>query len=383
MSLGYLISVLVVAAMVASALWPRPTHGPHATPTFVLGTMASEIPFMLTWYLLLITWAALDNRELELESLAGAVSAGVAALAVVGLLVIIGQSLRAMPTLDTALDATLGTERPRTNRAAHWLRSLWALVAPLRIPNPRVRRRRNISYGPGGKANLLDVYHCPGVGSGPVFVYFHPGGFHSGSKNRQAKLLLETLASHGWICVSANYHLRVPFLVALADAKRVLAWVKSEGARYGGNPGIVVVGGGSAGAQLASHCGVSANHPEFQPGFEDADTAVNAVVGLYGYYGSAFGQEQSDAAEFTDRPLPPVLVIHGEKDPMAPSSVPQRYVDTMRARGEGPVAHAVLPGAVHNFDLFASLRHAASTTAVLEFLAWVTGQDAGRDSNPN
>ncbi len=109
MSLGYLISVLVVAAMVASALWPRPTHGPHATPTFVLGTMASEIPFMLTWYLLLITWAALDNRELELESLAGAVSAGVAALAVVGLLVIIGQSLRAMPTLDTALDATLGT----------------------------------------------------------------------------------------------------------------------------------------------------------------------------------------------------------------------------------------------------------------------------------
>ena len=95
-------------------------------------------------------------------------------------------------------------------------RSLWALIAPLRLPDPRVRRDRNVSYGPGGKANLLDVYRRRDTTAGPVFVYFHPGGFHSGSKNRQAKLLLETLAVQGWVCVSANYRLRVPFRVSLA-----------------------------------------------------------------------------------------------------------------------------------------------------------------------
>lgn len=376
---GYIFSVLLIAAAVASALWPRPTRGPRATPTFVLGTAASEIPFMLAWYLLLLTWAALDNGELS--SPVGMIAAGAAALTLVGLLRIIWQSSRAMPTLDAALDASLGEGRPRVSRVRHRLRSLWALIAPLRLPDPRVRRDRNVSYGPGGKANLLDVYRRRDTTAGPVFVYFHPGGFHSGSKNRQAKLLLETLAVHGWVCVSANYHLRVPFRVSLADAKRVIAWMRENGDRFGADPRTLVVGGGSAGAQLASHCAVSAGHPEFQPGFERADTSVSAVVGLYGYYGSAFGQELSDPAEFTDRPVPPMLVVHGQKDPMAPPVVAEDFVAAMRTRGEGAVAYAELPGAVHNFDLFACLRHAAVTTAALEFLAWVTGVRVGEQAS--
>ncbi|MFT0848062.1 alpha/beta hydrolase [Actinomycetaceae bacterium L2_0104] len=373
MPLGYVFSVLLIAATAACALWPRPTRGPHATPTFVLGTIASEIPFMLMWYLLLITWAAFDNGELA--SALGIVAAVVAAVVLLALVRIIAQSLHALPTLESALNSELGEDRPRASRAGHWRRSLWSLVAPLRIPNPWVRRYRNVSYGPGGKANLLDVYRRRGVASGPVFIYLHPGGFHSGSKNRQAKLLLETLASHGWVCVSANYHLRVPFLVALADVKRVIAWVRNEGTRYGADGGIPVIGGGSAGAQLASHCGVSANHPELQPGLEDADTGVAAVVGLYGYYGSAFGQEFSDPAEFTDRPVPPLLVIHGAEDPMAPLTGAEKFAVAMRTRHEGAIVYAELPGAVHNFDLFASLRHAAVVMAVLEFLAWVRGTE--------
>ena len=370
MPLGYVLTVTFIAVAVASALWPRPTHGPRATPTFVLGTAASEMPFLLTWYLLLITWAAFDNGELTPAG--GVVAVAVAALTLAGLLRIIWQSAHALPALDASLDAALGAGRPRASRARHRLRSLWALVAPLRLPDPRVRRHRNVAYGPAGRANVLDVYHRRGVTSGPAFAYFHPGGFRSGSKNRQAKLLLETLAAHGWVCVSANYRLRVPFLDSLADAKRVIAWLRTEGSRYGANAETLAVGGGSAGAQLASHCAVSANHPELQPGFSEADTSVSAVVGLYGYYGSAFGQELSDPGEFTDRPLPPMLIIHGEKDPMVTTAVPEGFVHAMSSRGEGRIVYTELPGAVHNFDLFASLRHAAVTAGVLEFLTWVS-----------
>lgn len=369
MPFGYLFSVAVAAAAVASALWPRPTNGPRATPSFALGTVASEAPFMLAWYLMLITWTTADSGDLD--NIAGWAGAALAALAVLGLIRIVWQSAQASSALDAALASTLGGERPQSSRARHRLRSAWALIAPLRVPDPRVRRERNLAYGPAGRANRLDAYRRRGTTSGPVFAYFHGGGFHSGSKNRQAKLLLETLALHGWVCVSANYRVRTEYLAILADAKRVIAWIRTEGARHGADPGTLVVAGGSAGAHLAVVSALSANRPELQPGFETVDTSVSAVVGLYGYYGEVFGQRPSAPSDFTGRALPPLLVVHGQKDPMAFASGARDFAEEMRARRGGPVAYAELPGAVHNFDLFASLRHAAVTTAVLDFVTWV------------
>ncbi len=372
MPIGYLIPVLFTAVAVACAFWPRSTRGPRATPTFVLGTIANEIPFLLAWYLIFATWVAWDGGDLATP--AGLTMAGLGALALAGLAGIAWRSSQAPSVLDATLTLTLGADRPRASRSGHRLRAAWALVAPLRLPNPRIQRTRNVSYGPDAEWNQLDVYRRRGLASGPVFAYFHPGGFHSGSKNRQSKLLLETLAAHGWVCVSANYHLRTDYLTSLIDAKRVIAWLRTEGVAYGADPGTLVVAGGSAGAHLAVNCGLSAGQPELQPGFESADTSVSAVVGLYGYYGRAFGQQPSAPEDFTGSALPPLLVIHGEKDPMASAGQAREFAEAMRARRESPVGYAELPGAGHNFDLFASLRHAAVTTAVLEFTGWLTGR---------
>lgn len=372
MPIGYLIAVALVAAATASALWPRPTNGPHATPSFALGTLANEIPFMLTWYLLFSTWVAWDAGDLS--SPAGWTVAGLGALALIGLAWIAWQSSRASGVLDSALDSALGAGHPRANRLRHGLRSLWALIAPLRIPNPRIQRTRNLRYGPSKNWNRLDVFRRRDVSSGPTFVYFHPGGFHSGSKNRQSKLLLETLASRGWVCISANYHLRTEYPTILTDAKRVLAWARTEAPSYGADAGTLVVAGGSAGTHLAVNCGLSAGQPELQPGFEQVDTSVSAVVGLYGYYGRAFGQHPSAPQDFNGSALPPLLVVHGEKDSMAGVGQAREFAAAMRARSDAPVAYAELPAAGHNFDLFASLRNAAATTAILEFTAWLTGR---------
>lgn len=67
-----------------------------------------------------------------------------------------------------------------------------------------------------------------------------------------------------------------------------------------------------------------------------------------------------------------MLVIHGEKDPMATVGHVREFVAAMRDRSESPVAYAEFPAAGHNFDLFASLRNAAATTAIPEFTAWLT-----------
>lgn len=367
---GYAITVLFVAAAVASALWPRPTHGPRQTPTFVLGTLGSEVPFMLAWYLLLVTWLSFDSGDLATP--ASWITAAVAALVLLGLIRIVRQSAQAGQVLASALTSALGEDRPRANRGRHRLRAAWALTAPFRLPDPRIRRERNIAYGPApGRANLLDVYRRRGAGAGPVLIYFHPGGFSGGSKNRQSKLMLETLALHGWTCISANYRLRTDYWTILADAKRVIAWTRTEGRRHGADPAVLITAGGSAGANLAAACALSAGRADLQPGFEEADTSVSAVVGLYGYYGEVFGQPGTQVSDLTGSSVPPVLIVHGEKDPMASAAGAREFTARLRDRRQGPVAYAELPGAVHNFDLFASLRHAAVTTAVLEFVTTI------------
>ena len=66
--------------------------------------------------------------------------------------------------------------------------------------------------------------------------------------------------------------------------KRALAWVKEHIAEYGGDPDFVAITGGSAGGHLSSLAALTPNVAAFQPGFEDADTTVQAAVPFYGVY---------------------------------------------------------------------------------------------------
>ena len=61
-----------------------------------------------------------------------------------------------------------------------------------------------------------------------------------------------------------------------------MAWVKEHIDEYGGDPSFVAVSGGSAGGHLCALLALSAGDPAFQPGFEEADTTVQACVPFYG-----------------------------------------------------------------------------------------------------
>ena len=56
--------------------------------------------------------------------------------------------------------------------------------------------------------------------------------------------------------------------------KKAIAWVKEHIEEYGGDPSYVVITGGSAGGHLAALAALTPNDPEYQPGFEGADTRV-------------------------------------------------------------------------------------------------------------
>ena len=65
---------------------------------------------------------------------------------------------------------------------------------------------------------------------------------------------------------------------------------------------------------------------------------------------------------------PPTLVVHGALDPMVPVADARAFVEALRAVSSSPVAYAEVPGMLHAFDRFDSVRHGGVAAGVLLFL---------------
>jgi acetyl esterase/lipase len=266
-----------------------------------------------------------------------------------------------------------------------------------------VRITANIDYwGDGNRRHRLDVYQSrlAPPGPAPVMVYIHGGAWMIGEKREQGKPMMYELVARGWVCVAINYRLspKATWPDHIVDAKRAVAWVKEHIGEYGGDPAFVAVSGGSAGGHLCALLALSDGDPVFQPGFEDADTTVQACVPFYGVLdltsapdGAAiFGPglrtmlekrvmktTESDhpdlfrAASPTFRvraDAPPFFVLQGVNDTLVPVESARKFVERLRAVSAQPVAYAELPLAQHAFDVLASLRCQATTSAVGDFL---------------
>lgn len=296
-------------------------------------------------------------------------------LTLAGLVVVTSRAPRARPAVDRALDDALGTGwrhvcPPR--RHLPWAR---ILLMPWPFRPRDVELVRDIEYGDGGTANLLDLYrHHTRASPAPTLVYLHGGGFRSGHKRREARPLLHRMARAGWICISANYYLAPApadgFPNHLIDAKRVIAWARSHGHQYGVDPATIVLAGSSAGAHLTVMAALTANDPRFQPGFESADTSITAGIGLYGYYGDLGGDGTPPTSPhaYLTADAPPMLLVHGDHDTYTPVEGAREIVEGLRATSASPVAYAELPGAQHSFDLFHSIRFEIVIDAIEAFL---------------
>ena len=369
MPVGYLVSVGLVAVCTYVAVRPpMPARSSPSSWTFWLGFLVNELPFVAAYWLVGATLLAAAQGDLGTPL--GLVGLVVAAAAVPGLVVITRRALAAPAALDAAVAAVgrrVGGDDPR------WLR---ILLWPFPTRPHDVERLANLSYGDAGRAHLLDVYRPRSrPPDGPTLIHLHGGAFHSGGKSREARPLLHRLARHGWMCVSANYRLAPDssYLDQLEDAKRVIAWVREHGHRFGADLERLFLAGSSAGAHLASTAALTADHPGLQPGFEDADTSVTAVVALYSYFGPADTNDaQTSPHAHVDSDAPPFLVVHGDLDTVVLVEDARAFVTHLRAESCQPVVYAELPGAQHDFDLFHSLRFEAVVDAVEQFAAAVT-----------
>jgi acetyl esterase/lipase len=367
MPFGYLIGTGLIAIYVLFALAaPKPRHSSPMRASFWLGYLVNELPFL--GFFILVASTTLAVAQQDIATPVGWIGLGLAILATAGLVVIVRRALRAGAAVDEALIEAGLPPRPRRR-----LPIARILFWPFAFPHPGVERLTNIRYGDAGRANLLDVYRSRSRPTGgPTLIHLHGGAFRVGKKSRETRPLFNRLARQGWVCVSANYRLRVGLVDPLIDVKKVIAWVRRHGSEYGADPRVVFVAGSSAGGHLASAAALTANDPALQPGFEDADTSVTAVVSLYGYYGSVgSGEEPSSPMALDAHGAPPFFVVHPERDTLVIVEDARRFVEHIRTTSPSPVVYAELPGAQHAFDYFYSIRFEAVIDGIEAFADWV------------
>jgi len=280
---------------------------------------------------------------------------------------------------------------------------------PFRFTHPDVQRIYDLEYGdslPGDKGgrNRLDLILPKVAREGdrrPVLLQVHGGAWIIGDKREQGRPLMTKLASQGWICVAINYRLSPKATMPdhIIDVKRAIAWIREHIAEYGGDPEFLCITGGSAGGHLSSLAALTANDPQFQPGFESVDTRVDACVPFYGVFDFLDRADDRGLGKMADAlgPLvfkctpeenpelweavcpvarvhpeaPPFLVIQGSHDSLVMAEEAVSFVKALRAKSTRPVLFAELAGAQHAFEIFHSPRTEHAIRGAAAFLAKV------------
>ena len=258
--------------------------------------------------------------------------------------------------------------------------------------------RGSVRYG-DSPCQVLDVWRRQDLqGPAPVLVFVPGGAWVLGSRTLQGYALLSHLAERGWVCLSIDYrvspHHRWPRHVT--DVKAAVAWARANVDRFGGDRDFVAIAGCSAGGHLAALTGLTHDDAGFHIDLpDDADTSVDAVVGIYGRYDweDRSTAERDRFVDFLERVVvrkrlakhpdvfrnaspiarvradgPPFLVVHGSADTVIPVAQARAFVQRLKAVSRSTVGYLELPGASHGFDIVDGARTSSAALVISLFL---------------
>lgn len=261
------------------------------------------------------------------------------------------------------------SRRLLTVSAAGLLGALAAACSPLGLMNalsPRDRNARRVArdlvYGPDPRQRF-DLY-APSEGRDwPVLVFFHGGGWDSGSKDLYG-WAAQALAAKGFLVAAPSYRLvpEVRFPAFVEDAAAATAAVQHVAAEYGGRGDRLGVVGHSAGAHLALMITLDRRYMD-GAGTPDA---IRAAAGLSGPYEflpfdvpasiNAFGDWprplETQPIHYARGDAPPIWLCHGERDVTVHAEDSTHLAEAIRA----------LNGRV-DLTLYPELDHAAVLAA--------------------
>jgi acetyl esterase/lipase len=125
----------------------------------------------------------------------------------------------------------------------------------------------NIHYRPDDPDAYLDVYYTPkNAESAPTILWIHGGGWLAGNKNDLSPWA-RILAGKGFNVIALNYSLapEKKYPLPTVQANAALHYFNDHADELRLNPNKLIIGGDSAGAQIAAQITLIETNPEYDP----------------------------------------------------------------------------------------------------------------------
>ncbi len=238
--------------------------------------------------------------------------------------------------------------------------------------------------------------HRPEAAAGlPTMVYIHGGGWVWGSIDTHDHIMRGYAAASGCAVIGPDYALspEAPFPQALEECAAVVRWVARNGAEWGLDPSRIVVGGDSAGGNLALATalllretdpgltlrGLLLNYGVFDsrldtPSYLEFATGHTLTREKMDFYWRCYAPRETDRIHPLAAPLradlrglPPCLLHVAELDVLASES--HAMAGRLREAGVA-VEETTFPGMLHGF-LRAMGHVKAADRAIAEAGAWL------------
>ena len=286
------------------------------------------------------------------------------------------------------------------------MRSVWAIgilclvavLVPQVAVGQGVQEYRDIVYATvDGKDLGMDIYVPSQVESAPLVVFVHGGRWQNGSKDGVTPMLHLLDAGYAVASLDFRQSTEARFPAMVHDIKGGLRFLRAHAGDYGYGADRIAISGTSSGGHLAALVGVTNGHPALEGtvgGNVGVASDVQAIVSYYGAsdlttilsqstpYGHGvrepalkllLGGLPSDVSELTrlaspvehvDPADPPLLLMHGDRDPQMPINQSHQLEGAYEALGLD-VYFDVVHGAAHGGDAFFDSDHWAGLIAFL------------------
>jgi acetyl esterase len=226
--------------------------------------------------------------------------------------------------------------------------------------------------GPAG-AIPVRVFR-PSAATAPILVWFHGGGWVTGSIETHDLVCRQLCVAVDAIVVSVDYRLapETKFPGAVDDCVAAWSWIGAHAADLGGDPARIAVGGDSAGGNLAAvvaivardHDGPAPAHQllvypvtdhEFErPSMVDNATGYFLEADTMRWFYEHYARDPGDCADWRMSPLrapevaglAPATVLTAEFDPLRDQG--EAYGERLRAAGV-PAEIVCADGVFHGY----------------------------------
>ena len=230
-------------------------------------------------------------------------------------------------------------------------------------------KKSDVIYGRIGNQELKGTLFLPDIDknaekirSTPVVIYIHGGGWRGGSRERfytwAEKLTMSGMAG---FCISYRLSKKNKYPAAIQDTKCAVRFLRANAEKYGINPDRIGAVGSSAGAHLAACLATTGNKRiktwENSGGYTNFDSNIHAAVLFNGefdlpgwwdyrhhndfmldFMGKSFEKvpeiyKEASPLFHIDNQTCPCLLVHGEKDNIAPLKQSVDFYQRLTAAG--------------------------------------------------